>query len=305
MPDEQTELSEMEYDEVSLVGAGANQDANVILSKSRDDTEELEKFSSEDETGDTITSNDQEEAMPQINLDGLTEEQFAHFEDLQKDLDTALDVIDELTTDEEDQDTLEKSVADLLADRDARDAVSKSEYYEDSEESDEETVEETDDLEKIMKSNPAVRAAFEAQKQELSKAKSDAAEAVKITKAMHDQQLIKEAISKVRSDYANLPVEADQFGPVVKSAQAKLDTAEWEAIDTVLKAADEQVLAGKLFSTVGNDSFGGEVSKAEDQLEGLAKRRSEEREISYAQAYDEIIVENPSLYAQHVASEVN
>ena len=183
--------------------------------------------------------------------------------------------------------------------------MSKSEYYEDSEESDEETVEETDDLEKIMKSNPAVRAAFEAQKQELSKAKSDAAEAVKITKAMHDQQLIKEAISKVRSDYANLPVEADQFGPVVKSAQAKLDTAEWEAIDTVLKAADEQVLAGKLFSTVGNDSFGGEVSKAEDQLEGLAKRRSEEREISYAQAYDEIIVENPSLYAQHVASEVN
>lgn len=36
-----TELTNMEYDEVSLVGAGANQDSDVVLSKRREDAEEV------------------------------------------------------------------------------------------------------------------------------------------------------------------------------------------------------------------------------------------------------------------------
>ena len=215
--------------------------------------------------------------MPKkINLDGLPADVVSVIEGLQKDLDEAYDAIEELAPMEE---TIKSS--------------GKSEV-EDPEEDEMEDDEMDDDeeLEKLMKSNPAVASI-------INKAKAEAARATQIAKAERDLRLTDEAINKSRNDYTHLSVDHVAFGPIVKSMQEKLSKEEFDVVDTLLKSASEQVVSATLFGQIGTDGYG-TVTKAQNRLEALAKQRAAETGVTIEQAQDQLLTERPELYLAHL-----
>lgn len=228
--------------------------------------------------------------MPKIDLSKLDPENRAGVEELLNQLDDARTVIKDLTDVVEggDDDT------DLEYDEEELDKSEDFDIEEEYEDDDE------DDLEKIMKSNPAVRAAFEAQREELAKAQKRADDAFTIAKAERDRRELEDSISKVKKDYNSLNLDADKFGQVVKAARQKLSGAEWDAIDKALTAANEAVSQSSIFKTFGSDNFGAPAGGAEEKLDTLAKSLAASANISYSEAYDRVILDNAELYSEFV-----
>lgn len=84
----------------------------------------------------------------------------------------------------------------------------------------------------------------------IAKAEKDAQSADEIAKAERDQRVTREYVVKAEG-YRALVVKAEEFGPVLKEAAEKLSKEAFEAIETVLKAADEQIATSNLFKEQG------------------------------------------------------
>lgn len=119
---------------------------------------------------------------------------------------------------------------------------------------------EADDL---AKADPAMRARIE-------KAEGETKEALDIAKAERDTRLTKEFITKAEK-LDGLTIKAEDFGPILKSASEKLDKAEFEALETVLKASSEQIKKGDLFTEAG----AGGVPPAGSALEEVTNKAAE------------------------------
>lgn len=74
-----------------------------------------------------------------------------------------------------------------------------------------------------------------------------------IAKAERDLRVTREFVAKA-AGYSALSIEAEKFGPVLKAASETLSKEAYEAIETVLKAADNQVDANNmLLKSLGQD----------------------------------------------------
>lgn len=80
----------------------------------------------------------------------------------------------------------------------------------------------------------------------------------------------------------------------------KADPAAAEVLVKQLKAQASQLATAGLFKTIGKD--GGEEQSAEQKLEKMARKRAEDKGITYAVAYDAVVQENPDLYTETLAS---
>ena len=146
---------------------------------------------------------------------------------------------------------------------------------------------------KLAKADPETRAA-------IKKAEERAEAAEKIAKEERDARLDKEYIAKAEK-LDHLTIKAEDFGPVLKSAAEKLTKEEYEALESVLKASNEQIEKGALFAEAGAagsvaaaDAFGELQQKAQEI-------KKAEPKLSDAEALDKAMKDNPDLEAAYLA----
>lgn len=125
----------------------------------------------------------------------------------------------------------------------------------------------------------------ETKRVELEKRLADAE--AKAVKAEADAQTNAEAVAKMLEDAAKteavnvakslskIPGETDAVAHLIFTAKRKFDAADYESFVTVLKAANAQLAAGKLFAVAGKDSDG---SNASDLDQMVQKRMTDHKE---------------------------
>lgn len=152
--------------------------------------------------------------------------------------------------------------------------------------------------------SPAVRDRLE----KLEKAEQESAErlakAEEIAKAERDQRITREFVAKAEDSFALVGGDPAEFGPLLKSASEKLSKEEYEALETRLRAANEQVSKSNLFKEAG---IGGDPKPGSDaDLETLQRKAEELRKSdSSLTPYDAMrlaMVSNPEAQAAYLAS---
>lgn len=120
-----------------------------------------------------------------------------------------------------------------------------------------------------------------------------------------DDRATEQAIQKAAVDYPNLPVKAEDLGPIVKLAKAHFSTSQVETFTRVLKAADDAIAASKAFEESKSDTYElqtGSEDSAIGQLRTIAKGYIEKSEdgITEAAAFAKAADRNPGLYDQYL-----
>lgn len=193
--------------------------------------------------------------------------------------------------------TLTKQVEDLTV------KVNKATNDDDQQDDDEIDLEKAD-LPAAVKT--ALRKAQEreaADAERIAKAESEAAEASQIAKAERDARVTREFVTKAEQ-YGALPgVNAETFGPVLKSASEKLTKDESDALETVLKAANEAISKSELMKEQGR---GGRTEAAADSARAEVSKRAadlkkSDSSLSDYAAEQAVLKADPELAQRQVA----
>ena len=153
-------------------------------------------------------------------------------------------------------------------------------------EADEESVEEYDHI--LKGADPEIVELFKA-------AEERAAVAEEIAKAERENRLQREFIEKAAT-YDSLPVETATFGIVLKDASENMDADTYDALTTVLAAANEAISQGGLMSEIG-------VTKSFDAGSGMGRieqaasvLQAENTDLTREAAIAKAVTDDPSLY---------
>ena len=272
-------LTDMEFDEISLVSRPANQLSKVVLYKSDNqetDVSDITKGHGKGSKGmhkmpdgSMMADEDMEEEV----MEDDEEEMMPKGKRVAKGDDT--DVVDLPSEVFEYISALEEANADL------QNRVSKAEAMHEEEDTD------------IMKSaDPEIVALVKSFEE-----RATAAEA--IAKSERNHRLDREFISKA-SVLTHLSVDASAFGKVLKSAAELLSSEQYATIWNALEAANTALAESQVFSEVGksgdfdNESSFSNIDKAANKL--LANNPEMTRE----QAISKSVQENPSLYTEYL-----
>ena len=277
-------LSDMEFDEISLVTRPANQLSKVVLFKSDtttgEDMSDTEVIEAEDEATEAEATDEADvekgagykskkmmgRPMPDMEEDEEEEMPMGKGKKMKKDDDTI---------------ELPSEVYEYISSLEAANA----EMIEQLEKAADEEAKAQD----ILKSaDPQIVAIVKA-------AEERAVAAEQIAKAERDFRLEREFIGKA-AEMTHLPIEAEAFGKVLKAAAEALDTEVFESLMSVLTAANEGIGSGNLFAEVGksgsfeNDGATSEINKAAARL--MEANPSLTREQAVAKAVES----DPTLY---------
>jgi hypothetical protein len=135
----------------------------------------------------------------------------------------------------------------------------------------------------------------------IAKAEKKADKAEGIAKAEREIRVGREFVAKAEA-FEALPIgKAEDFGPVLKAVHEKLDKADADALDVVLKAADEQIKKGELFKEMGRGGqpeAGDAFSKMQKAAEDIKKA---EPSLTADQAMSKAMSANPDLQSEYLA----
>lgn len=133
----------------------------------------------------------------------------------------------------------------------------------------------------------------------VEKANARAEEAETIAKTERDFRLNQEYIAKARS-MVNLPVAADEFGPVLKRLHDRMEAEDVEVIEKALRAANETIAEAGTFTEIGKR--GGQGFEAVSKLDSKAKELVEKSDepLSMEQARAQVMESDPSLYDEYL-----
>lgn len=156
---------------------------------------------------------------------------------------------------------------------------------------------------------PEVRAALEKAEQaeknareEAKKAQKTADEALEKAEKETNVRVEREFVTKAETDYSHLSADPSELGPVLKRASEALSKEDFEAIDSVLKGADEAVRQGDLFKQAGRDGQPPRESNALGQLEKhAAELRKSDLGLTPEDALAKACEEHPDLQRQYTA----
>lgn len=249
----------MVLDFVSLVPAGDNPGANVVISKAAPNSTAHQ----EDRMGDTSISKDDLDPEVVEYIDGLE----AEVDDLSKSVESVTAERDGLVAE---RDSLKKS----LDDAEASGAVIKSE----------------DEQRKAMlaKADPAIRALIEKQE-------ADLAEVKKAADAERDARLTREFIAKAET----MPMVAEDrtaLGGLLRRLSEALSPEDTAEVEKILKAANEQIAQGNVFREFGVDGGAVTVSKS---VEAAAQAiQKEDPSLTFEQAQAKAFERNPGLLTE-------
>ena len=262
-------LTDMEFDEISLVTRPANQLSKVVLYKSGD----MDMPQAEDEVfdlNDTLDKggykkrhDDDESETDRIVDEDEAILRLKESKKMKKDaeVDSMLEYIE----------ALESANESLMAKLDETGEGSYGDYAD------------------ILKgADPAVVELFKA-------AEERAAVAEEIAKAERENRLQREFIEKAAT-YDNLPVESGTFGIVLKDAAENMDADTYDALTTVLSAANEAIAQGGLMNEIG-------VTKSFDAESGMGRieqvasvLQAENADLTREAAIAKAVTDDPSLY---------
>jgi hypothetical protein len=274
-------LSDMEFDEVSLVNRPANQLSKVVLFKSDgpNPLEEVEKMPGHDGKKKKY---DEEEEMTSKDMHG-----------------------DEKDDEEEDDESMKDRMARLRNMQKSDEAVDlPGEVYEYIESLEAANAEMMDELTKMAEfvadeETELLKSADPAIIEIVKAAEERAAAAEQIAKAERDFRLEREFVAKA-AEFEHLSFDAEEFGPVLKAAAEVLEDNAWDALLGVLSAANEALGESSLFNEIGkassfdNDTSLGSIEKA------AARLREADSSLSHAQAVAKAVELEPSLYTDHL-----
>lgn len=258
----------MELDFVSLVAAGDDPLAQVVIAKT-------DKNAEHGRPSSTLPSNDDpEDRMGEINKADLAPEVVAYIEGLESEVDLLSEQVEKSESELEAKDG---QITDLTT------RLSKSAPVD----------QEAARKEMLEKADPALRAYLVEQDQKVAKAEE-------IAKAEREARLTREFISKAES----LPMITEDkaaLATLLRSIHDALKPEESAAVEKMLAAANEQIAKGNLFSTFGTGGGDTTVSKSvEAKAEEIRKADpSLTREQAIAKAYND----DPDLFAQAMTEE--
>lgn len=287
----------MEFDFVSLVPAGDDGLAQVVLAKTAGSDEHgmcvvcgkkhkgknyVHKSADDTDTSHTIRDNtSMEERMTATpDLAGLDPEVREYIEGLEADNTELTEAVTKAEAENVSKDTEITELRDTLSKSAPKDAESQEEI--------------TKAL--LAKADPAVRALIEKTQADL--AKSDA-----IAKAEREIRLGREFLSKAEA-MPMLAAEPTEEGVSGKQAMASLlrraadalAPDDFASLEKVLKTANTQITKGNLFSTLG--SGGGETTISKSVTAMAGELRKQNPALTQEQAEAEVYSQNPDLYDQ-------
>lgn len=212
-------------------------------------------------------------------VDGLPEEVVEYIEELEKAQDTLLEENESLV---EDNATLAEEVENLQdqldLDGDDEEEVTKAE---------------------LAKLDPGTRRIIE-------KSMDRAKKAEELAKNERDARETREFISKA-ADF-NMISTPEDLGPLLHKLSKALPEADYTAVETLLRATNDQIKEGGLFSTIGKSgesgSGNGGNGSASDIVKSKAKQlieKSSKEGYTMEQAMLDVVLENPGLYDQYNA----
>jgi|GEM_PF-2976992 len=147
---------------------------------------------------------------------------------------------------------------------------------------------------------PAVKAALQKAEDDRRESARKAEEAERIAKEERDTRLNKEFIAKAE-EFKGLTVKSEEFGPVLKSASEKLEKDEYEALETVLKAADEQIVRGELFKEAGASGSHTPSGAFEEATKKAEEIRKSDSSLTAEQALEKAFEADPALQERYLA----
>lgn len=126
-----------------------------------------------------------------------------------------------------------------------------------------------------------------------------AKEAETVAKRLADETMTREFVAKAAS-FTALPVKAEEFGPVMKSLHAAAPE-QFLVLEGVLKAANELISKGKVFTEIGSNAGG--ATRAWDQIVAKASERVTKSAGAHSleKAIADVMRENPELYKAYQA----
>lgn len=271
-------LTNMEFDEISLVTRPANQLSKVVLFKSDTNTENGMTDEQTEDTNDISKMGYGKKSMkkmPPMMEDEMEDEDEDEME--KKKMKKDDDIVDLPSEVYEYIEALEAANAEM------EQALSKYEA----------AVQQADREVDILKSaDPAIVAIVKA-------AEERAVAAETIAKAERNFRLEREFIGKA-AEFSSLPIVAEDFGRVLKGIAETAGDELLGAVMTVLSAANEAISTGNMFAELGksvafdNDSSLSEVNKA-------AKRLMESNpSLTHEQAVSKAVSDNPTLYHSYL-----
>lgn len=131
--------------------------------------------------------------------------------------------------------------------------------------------------------------------------KANAASAAALA-AMNEESEIKKFADKIRTEYAHLPVKADEFAPILKRASGTLSAEDFAELSRVLKAAEASMLnATKSVGYIGIAKSG----SAEAEIDAEARQIAAKENVSFAKASALVMERNPSLYDRYLMERGN
>jgi len=267
-------LTDMEFDEISLVTRPANQLSKVVLYKSGD----MDMPEAEDEVfdfDDTLDKGGYKKGHPkdedESEEDRIVDEDEAilRLKESKKKMKKDDDEVDSMLNYIE---ALESANESLMA------KLDEAEDFSD----------EDDNSELLKSADPAIVELFKA-------AESRAAVAEEIAKAERENRLQREFIEKAAA-YDNLPVESGTFGIVLKDAAESMNADTYDALTTVLSAANEAIAQGGLMNEIGiTKSFDAESGMG--RIEQVASvLQAENADLTREAAIAKAVTDDPSLY---------
>jgi hypothetical protein len=146
---------------------------------------------------------------------------------------------------------------------------------------------------------PEVQAQIDSLFKSQEEAVRKAAELEAVLKEERDKRLTEEALA-IAKGFSNLPINAEEFGPVVKALREKAPQ-EWAEVCKALTAADKAIGEGKLFDEVGTTTSP-KASSVMGQINALADGLVQKSEIKLTreQAIDQVLKSNPDLYNEYL-----
>ena len=288
-------LTDMEFDEISLVNRPANQLSKVVLFKS-----DAEAASMTDETVvEEETTIDEDMTEDSIDKGGM----YGHSKGKQKR--RRKKGAPEILIDDEEgdvkvtKDDIEKDSVDLPSEVyeyiSALEAAN-SELTEQLQKNDEEAQQEAEQEDILKSADPEIVAIVKAAEE-----RAEAAEV--IAKAERDFRLEREFVSKAAS-LDNLSIEADAFGKVLKNAAEALSQEDFDALMGALEGANSSVEAGAVFAEVGKASSFENDGPTSALNKAAASLRESDSTLTPEAAVAKAVSEDPTLYEQYLKGEM-
>jgi len=262
-------LTDMEFDEISLVTRPANQLSKVVLYKSGD----MDMTGAEDEVFDPNDAVGKASYKKRYNDDESEEDRIV----------------------DEDEAILRLKESKKKGVKKDDEVESMLNYIEALESANETLMQKLDEVDEDEYDHDILKSA-DPEIVELFKATEErAAVAEEIAKAERENRLQREFIEKA-AEYDSLPVETGTFGIVLKDAAESMDADTYDALTTVLAAANESIKQGGLMSEIGvSGTF--DADSGMGRIEQVASvLRSENPDLTREAAIAKAVTDDPALY---------